>query len=209
MEKEEGGSDETLLCVFPLGKTPKEVPSDDKSSIEANFAHFPQDCKVYLLYFSGPRKFPELERSLLDWGLETEKNLVIGYIGQGDDGYQSLVKVFSVEQLPAIVMTGSDSIASIQKGEHKQTVFVKLDDKGIMSRTQITMDALAGSYNLFLRGDFGNALSSLKKFEGHIKIQEFFKGLGETAAKIGKFLDEHNIQIGLATGTFNITRPQK
>ena len=62
---------------------------------------------------------------------------------------------------------------------------------------------------IFLIGDCGNALTSPKKFEGHIKIEEFFKGLGEAAAKIGKFLDEHNIKIGLATGTFNITRPQK
>ena len=85
-------------------------------------------------------------------------------------------------------MTGSDSMASIQKGEQMQTVFLRLDDKGIMSGTQITMDALAGSCDLFLRGDFGNALTSLKEFEGHIKIQEFLKGSGEAAAKIGKFL---------------------
>jgi hypothetical protein len=155
-------------------------------------------------------RIQDLEGRLKDWGLETGNNLAVGFVNRKDPKVGSLVNAFNLEATPAIVMTGDESLASILRNQgKKETVFLRLDDQNVMSNIPKTMDALGRAYNLFLKNDIAGALKMMNQVKRGTKIERFLRGLGDAVEKVGKFLDDHNIKIGMLGATFEITKPGK
>ena len=185
-----------------MGQRPHNV----KAIMPDRWDEYPTDCKVYLLYFSGTTEFPDLVDRLRRLGERTGKNLAVGFIGLAEEKYQNLVSSFQVVKMPAIVITGSDAIASIKEGKAQRTIFVKFDNREKMSSTSQTMDALEQVYNLFLQNKFVEAANLSKNVEKDVKLEKFFKSLGEAVSKIGKYLDEHDFKIETSLGKIDITK---
>jgi len=163
----------------------------------------PIDCQVYLFYFHGYERYEELEKALFNWGKTTGKNLYVGFWGRDDRDYPKVAQMFSLAPLPAIIITGRSSVASINENTKPTTLFGRIDNKEILTNTQKIMDSLEVSYNYFIRGLIKEALAKAKKANEISKIDKYFGKVKDWLGRsVGDFLKEHDIKINLLKGLF-------
>src|SRR5438270_13836649 len=100
------------------------------------------DYKVYLFYYSGAMPNENLESKLRNFGDKTGKNLFVN-IGRLDDPRYDIIKdKFEIRNLPVIVITGIDGLASLKDKDHFSTAYVRIDDKEIINSVDFAIECI-------------------------------------------------------------------
>jgi len=162
----------------------------------------PDDCRVYLFYFTGYPEYKELEKSLAVLGKKTGKNLYIGFWSMADPRYDQLAKSFKLKNLPAIVVTGHEQLASIEN----VTVYARVDSGKLLIDTNATMNTVERLYHDFLRGLVTEALTDAKKAGRLAEIKYYLGKLKDGSESvlggIKDFLEERDIEVSIFEGKF-------
>jgi len=162
----------------------------------------PDNCNVYLFYFPGHERYEALEKELTRWGEETGNNLFVGFWGLDDPNYNFLTKQFKLSDMPAIVMTGNSSIASIESSGRWNTAYLRIDSEHLLSNTEGAMDCLERSYNLFNRELIAEALKQAHKADNMARFLSILWKLRDALGPVGEFLDRRDIEVGLAPNIY-------
>lgn len=162
----------------------------------------PKDYGVYLFVFSGYEQLTEIEEPLSKFGAKAGKNLFVGFWGMDDTNYKILAEAFNLEDLPAIVITAKNEFAGLER--QKGIVYARMDNKKLMKQVDLVMDATEKLFNLFLRGQFREAIGEAEKVHKIALIRDFVGKLKEAWGSVKEFLDKHKITIGVAEFTFTL-----
>src|SRR5438094_408529 len=90
-----------------------------------------RDFKVYLLYYSGAVPNEDLEARLRNLGKVTGNNLFVNIGRLGDPNYNKIKKKFAIKNLPVLLMTGVEELASAKS--EPATAYVRLDSKAFLA----------------------------------------------------------------------------
>jgi hypothetical protein len=162
------------------------------------------DYKVYLFYYSGAMPDLDLEVGLRNLGNRTGKNLFIN-IGRLDDPRYDIIRdKFKIRDLPVIIVTGVDGLASLKDEDYSPTVYVRIDNKDLINSATLTVSCIERLFNLFIGREIFEALNQAKKDSREASISHIKIKMVGALRQLGKFLWEKDINVSLLEGKLQI-----
>lgn len=162
------------------------------------------DYKVYLFYYPGAMPNEALEGRLRKLGDNTGRNLFVN-IGRLDDPRYDIIKEkFRIRNLPVIIVTGINSIASLTDENYSSTVYVRLDKKELLNSIDMTTQCIERLFNLFIGGEISEALDQAKSDQRDAVISNVKSKVIIALSGFKKFLWEKDIEVSLFEGKFQI-----
>jgi len=177
--------------------TDEEITKDRVENIF--FDDLPSDYQVYLLYYPGTSVNEELTSKLRSLGEITGRNLLVNIAKLDDPHFKKIVRTFGIRTFPTIIITAIDKLAS--PPEEYSTAFVKIDDKRLLSSSDLTFECVQKIFNLFIDGKISEAIGVKK---GDVRVSRI-KGVINSALKgIQGFLKGWNISFSFITGKLEL-----
>jgi hypothetical protein len=160
--------------------------------------------KVYLFYYPSALPNEALEDRLRRIGQMTGKNLFVN-IGRLDDPhYDTIKEKFKIKNLPVIIITGIDGLASLADENNPSTVYVKIDRKELLGSIDMATQCVERIFNLFIGGEISKALDQAKSDLRDAVILKVKNKVIGALSEVKKFLDEKDIEVSLFEGKFQI-----
>jgi hypothetical protein len=166
----------------------------------------PNKCEVYLFYFRGYEENKELLDRLKLWGEGAGDNLFVGIWDEGDPELLALYRNFHLSDMPAVVMTGSESVAMIIDGREIKNSFTKIDNKKYFRNTALMMDFLYNLHSCYLQGDIMRAMQIAQKNDNLVDYRYYSRRLIEIFRSIAKEIHENDVDFGLTDGGIHFSK---
>jgi hypothetical protein len=167
------------------------------------FVNLPTDYMVYLFYYPSVIPNEELENNLKLLGRMTGNNLFVN-IGRLDDPSFSKVKrTFGIVDLPVIIMTGLEGIASVKTQRYYSTAYVRIDSSRLLQSVDLTTKSVERIFNLFVGGELSQALAQYQR-DKRIALLKLV--IVNSLKKIVKFLSDRDISVSLIEGKLELKR---
>jgi hypothetical protein len=185
-----------------------EPVDEGKKDIGENvfFEGIPVEYKVYLFYYPSVMPNEDLENKLRKLGEITGKNLFVNIGRLNDPNYSKIKKKFEITNLPVIIMTGIDEVASIEDGVYYSTAYVRLDNEKLLNSTDLTIKSLERLFNLFINQEIVQALKQAQK-DGRNALVSYIKNeMSIVLKKLGRYLSERDIGVSLFEGKFELKK---
>jgi hypothetical protein len=164
------------------------------------------DYKVYLFYYPGAMPNGELESKLRTLGHVTGKNLFVNIGRLNDPKYYKIKNRFGIIDLPVIILTAIEGLATIKTDTYYSTAFVRIDDKNILKSVDLTIKSIERLFNLFIGGEVSAAIKQHEQ-DGREATHTRIKDIIINALKqTGEFLTERDITVSLIEGKFELKR---
>jgi hypothetical protein len=162
------------------------------------------DYKVYLFYYPGAMPNEDLENKLHKLGDITGKNLFVN-IGQLDDPkFDTMKEKFEIRNLPVIVMTGIDGIASLGDEKHLSTAYVRIDNGERLKSVDSTLQCVQMIFNLFIGGEILEAINSSKDYNLDTAKSLIKSRIKNALNVMDKILWEKDIEVSILGCTFSV-----
>jgi len=164
------------------------------------------DYKVYLFYYPGSMLNEALESKLRNIGDITGKNLLVNIGRLNDPKYYKIKSRFGIIDLPVIILTALEGLASVKTDTYYSTAFVRIDDKRILNSVDLTIKSVERLFNLFIGGEVSGAIKQGEQDTLEATLTRI-KGIVVNGLKqIGEFLNERDITVSLIEGKFELKR---
>ena len=164
--------------------------------------NLPSDCTVYLFYYPGAIVDEVLESKLRSLGGITGKNLFVNIGRLNDPNYNKIANKFKIMDLPVIILTAIDDLASPPK--EFLTAYVRIDNKKLLNSPDVVIQCLQRLFNLFIEGKISEALNQFEKDKRDIILSRI-KGIITVALKgVWEALKDTDVSLSLAEGKFEI-----
>lgn len=194
-----------LILAEPVDKG-KEVGQAKDIGENVFFEGLSVEYKVYLFYYPSVMPNEDLENKLRNLGEITGKNLFVNIGRLNDPNYSKIKKKFEITNLPVIIMTGIDEVASIEDGIYYSTAYVRLDNEKLLNSTDLTIKSLERLFNLFINQEIIEALKQAKK-DGRNAIVSYIKDRMNVVLKgLGRYFSERDIAVSLFEGKFELKK---
>lgn len=172
------------------------------------FDNLPSDCKVFTFYYPAAMPNEDLESVLRNLGNITGKNLFVNIGRLNDPNYGKIATKFNIKNLPVIIVTAIDKLASLPT--EFSTTYVRIDSKKLLNSPNLATECVQTIFNLFIQGKISEAMSKVKRYERDALISHI-KGIMTDALKdalkgMSKFFEERDIIVSLIEGKFELKR---
>jgi hypothetical protein len=166
------------------------------------FENLPSDYEIYVLYYPSAVSNEELEGALRDLGNITGKNLFVNVGKLNDPNYKKLVNKFQIKELPVIIITAIDKLAS--PPNDFVTAYIRIDDKKVLSSPDKVVQCIERLFNLFIGGEISEAIKQFEKDRRNEFISRLGKLMVQALKGLWEFLEDLNISISIAEGKFQL-----
>jgi len=164
------------------------------------------DYKVYLFYYPGSMSNEALESKLRNIGDITGKNLLVNIGRLNDPKYYKIKNRFGIIDLPVIILTALEGLATVKTDTYYSTAFVRIDDKRMLNSVDLTIKSVERLFNLFIGGEVAGAIEQGEQDTLEATLTRI-KGIVVNGLKqIGEFLNERDITVSLIEGKFELKR---
>jgi hypothetical protein len=198
-----GGLDasEAISYNLVLSNLFDEVTKDIGENIF--FVNLRTDYKVYLFYYPSAIPHIELENNLKALGQMAGKNLFVN-IGRLDDpSFGKVKRTFGIVDLPVIIITGLEGIASVKTQKYYSTVYIRIDSNRLLQSVDLTTKSVERIFNLFIGGELSQALV---RYQQDKRIALLKLVIVNSLKKIVKFLSDRDISVSLIEGKLELKR---
>ena len=168
------------------------------------FDNLPSQYEVFILYYPGAMPNEELESALRNLGNITGENLFVNIGRLNDPNYKKIANKFDIRNLPVIIVTAIDKLAS--PPTEFSTAFVKIDSKRLLNSPNLAIECLQTLFNLFIDEKISEAISQAKHAERDALISHLKGIITDALNGMRKFLGERDIIVSLAEGKFELRR---
>lgn len=164
------------------------------------------DYKVYLFYYPGALPNVDLEEKLRYFGNITGNNLFINIGLLNDPKYYKIQNIFQIKDLPVIVLTASNGLASLESNNCHFTAYVKIDNKNLLKSVDSTIECIEGLFNLFIAGKISGAINQAKHENSEMIIFSIQTYVKNALKVLGKFLSDRDITVSLFEGKLELKK---
>jgi len=161
------------------------------------------DYKVYLFYYPGVIPYVDLEIKLKGLGQMTGKNLFVNIGRLNDPNFGKQKSMFGIKDLPVVIITGINGIASVRTERYYSTAYVRLDSKRILESADLTIRFVERILNLFIGGEISEALIQYKD-QKQIAVVKMV--IVDSLKSLANFLSDRDISVSLLEGKFELRR---
>jgi hypothetical protein len=145
-----------------------------------------------------------LERKLRNFGDITGKNLFVNIGRLNDPKYRKVKKTFDIVDLPVIIVTGIEGLASVRTERYFSTAYVKIDNKNLLNSPDLTIQSLERLFNLFLGGEIVEAMKQVTTDERNAIVSKVKQVVIKALKEIANFLSDKDITVSLIEGKFEL-----
>jgi hypothetical protein len=184
----------------------KEITNEVTRDVGENIFldQIPDDYKVYTLYYPGSMPDKNLEDHLRNLGNMTGKNLYINIGRLNDPNYNKIRNKFQIKNLPVIIITAIEGLASIKTETYFSTAYVKIDNKHLINSVDLILKCIERVFNLFIGGAISEALKQVRHDYRDAIVTEL-RGIMTNALKgIGEYISDMDITISIIEGKFEL-----
>ena len=167
------------------------------------FNNLPSEYEVYIFYYPGAMPNVELESRLRNFGNITGKNLFVNIGRLNDPNYGKIRNKFNIMNLPVIIITASDFLAS--PPEEFSTAYVRIDNKKLLNSPDL-MECIQRLFNMFIDKKISEALSQFKKDQRDVFVTNLKSIVNNTLKGVWTFLEERDVSVSLIEGKFELKK---
>jgi hypothetical protein len=169
--------------------------------------NLPSGYPVYLFYYPGAMPNQDLESKLRDLGDITGDNLFVNIGRLNDSRYQEIVSMFSIKDLPVIILTAIDKLAS--PSTKFLTMYARIDDKKLMESPDLVLQCSQTIYNLLIQGKIAEAMRHAKQTKRRALISRLKKTVLNALKEIWEFVKDVDISVSLIEGRFELKHNER
>ncbi len=166
------------------------------------FENLPSDYEIYVLYYPSAIPNEDLENKLRDLGNITGKNLFVNIGKLNDPNYKKIVSKFKIKELPVIIITAIDKLAS--PPTEFVTTFIRIEDEKLLSSPDKVVQCLERLFNLFIEGKISEAIQQFEKDKRYEFISRLRNVLADALKGLWKFMEDIEISISITEGKFEL-----
>jgi hypothetical protein len=193
---------------YELSLTKYEGPGTTKDIGENVFlSDLSDEYRVFAFYYPPAMRDEELEAALRNLGDLTGKNLFVNIAKLNDPSFTKIVKTFEIHDYPVVVVTATSDLAGAH--EHGVNVYVRIDDKRLLSDPARAAELVQEIYTLFLHGDIADAISKVKSKKRHELIRAVTTRISSGIRGLVGFVADRDFKISLVEGSFEMTKSAK
>lgn len=168
------------------------------------FDNLPSNYEVYLLYYSGAEPNEGLETKLRDLGKDTGKNLFVNIGRLSDPNYKKIRNKFDIKNLPVIIITAIDTLASLPT--EFSTAYVRIDDEKLLKSPDLVIKCVQRLFNLFIDKKISEALNQFKIDQRGLLLSHLKSIVTNAIKEVWKFFLERDISVSLTEGKFELKK---
>lgn len=210
----DAGADEILLKIHDIEGHRRALNAvsvkgvTKKSGIGENvfIENLSSGYNVYVFYYPGMSQDEELEGKLGKLGLEEGNNLLVNIVKLHDPAYKKMTSTFGITKFPAIIVTGSEGIASLKSETEFATVYVRLDSNDLLQDSDRTIETITQIFNLFNSGRIADTLQKGIHEKPDAIKSNIRSDIVNTLKHIKKFISDKDIEVSLLDGKFELRR---
>jgi len=188
--------------TFQLVLTERPIEGSKIVGENVFLENLPRDCKVYLFYYPGAVLDEDLENRLRELGKITNRNLFVNIGRLNDPKYETIARIFDITNLPVIVMTANDTLAS--PPDEFLTVYARLDSKKLLESPERTIECVHQIFNLFIQGKVSKAIVQPGRTRRDEMMSRLAGLLINTLKSVGRYLNERGIMFSFAGVKFEL-----
>ena len=193
---------------YALSLTKDEGTSITKDIGENVFlSELSDEYQVFAFYYPPPMPDEDLEAGLRTLGDLTGENLFVNIGKLNDPSFAKIVKAFDIHDYPVVVVTATSDLAGAH--EDDVNVYVRIDDKHLLSDPARTVELVQEIYTLFLRGEIADAISKVKSKQRTELIRAVANRIGSGLRHLAGFLADRDFKVSLVEGSFEVTKSAK
>lgn len=166
------------------------------------FDNLPSDYAVYMFYYPGATPNEDMESKLRDLGNMAGKNLFVNIGRLNDPHYGKMAKIFNIKNLPVVIVTAIDKLAS--SSTEFLTTYVRIDDRRLTESPDSVIPCLERIYNLFVQGKIAEAIRQAKNDKRNTILSRLKKLVSNTLKGIWEFVSDVDISVSLIEGKFEL-----
>lgn len=148
----------------------------------------------------------DLENKLRKFGNIIGKNLFVNIGRLNDPNYKKIASRFEIRDLPVIIITAIDGLASVKTERYYSTFFV--DSKILLHSVDLTIKSIEQLFNLLIGVQISEALSQYRHDQRNAFLSKLKVVILNSLKVIAKFLSDRDISISLLEGKFELKRSE-
>lgn len=194
-----------IFIIMPYQLVLSELKDEITRDVGENvfFNNLPSEYEVYIFYYPGAMPNVELESRLRNFGNITGKNLFVNIGRLNDPNYGKIRNKFNIMNLPVIIITASDFLAS--PPEEFSTAYVRIDNKKLLNSPDL-MECIQRLFNMFIDKKISEALSQFKKDQRDVFVTNLKSIVNNTLKGVWTFLEERDVSVSLIEGKFELKK---
>jgi hypothetical protein len=162
---------------------------------------------VFAFYYPSAMPDEDLEAALRNLGDLTGKNLFVNIGKLNDPSFSKIVLAFDIHDYPVVVVTATSDLAGALADN--VNVYVRIDDKHVLSDPARAVELVQEIYTLFLRGEIAKAISRIKTKERTELIRAVAKRIGSGLRHLAGFVADRDFKVSLVEGSFEMMKSAK
>lgn len=166
--------------------------------------NIPEGYEVYLFYYPSFMPNEQLEKKLRNFGKITGKNLFVNIGRLNDPKYRKMKKTFDIVNLPVVIVTGIEGLASIKTERYSSTAYVKIDSEHLLNSPDLTIRSLERLFNLFIGGEIAEAMKQVTTDQRNAIVSNLKRVTVKALKEIANFLSDKDISVSLIEGKFEL-----
>jgi hypothetical protein len=160
--------------------------------------------RVFAFYYPSAMPDVELEKALRNLGNSAGNNLFVN-IGRLDDpDFESIVRAFSIQTFPAVVMTATAELAA--PPNEYLNAYVLIDNATLLADPARTTRLIEGIFSLFLRGEIEQAASQATWAQRTAGVRVLARKVVEGLRHLGGFVADRDWKVSVVEGRFEMTK---
>jgi hypothetical protein len=188
-----------LVLSEPIDENIGPVFGDKDFGTNVFFDNLPSDCQVYVLYYPGISLNRDLANKLKSLGNIAGRNLFVNIAKLDDPKFQIVVSKFRIKTFPTMIITAIDKLAS--PPEEFSTAYVKIEDKKLLSSTDLAFECIQKIFNLFIDGKISEAVRENNREVRNVRIKAF---LNNALGGVQGFLKDWEINFDFLSGRLGL-----